>query len=107
MPSQLEESLAFQLKVLARNFPIPTREYRFHPPRKWRFDFAWTAQHLAVEVEGGTWVNGRHTRGSSFAADCEKYNTAILDGWRVLKFTGAMIESGEAVTVIIQALNAS
>ena len=61
-------------------------EHRFHPTRRWRFDFAFVAQRLAVEVEGGVWTGGRHTRGYGYAADCEKYNEATRLGWRVLRF---------------------
>ena len=80
------------------------REYRFHPVRRWRFDFALPERRLAVEVEGGTWTGGRHTRGSGFEKDCEKYNQAVLLGWRVLRFTPGAIKSGEALTTIEQVL---
>lgn len=61
-------------------------EHRFHPTRKWRFDFAWPSHQVAVEVEGGAFSGGRHTRGMGFVADCEKYNAAVLAGWLVLRF---------------------
>lgn len=64
------------------------REHQF-AGRKWRFDIAWPELMVAVELEGGHWTgNSRHTRGSGFAADCEKYSTAAALGWRVLRFTG-------------------
>jgi very-short-patch-repair endonuclease len=63
----------------------PIAEYRFHAVRKWRFDFAWPANEVALEVEGGIWTNGRHTRGAGFARDLEKYNTAAAMGWRILR----------------------
>ena len=62
------------------------REHRFHPKRKWRFDFAIPHQRIAIEVEGGIYTQGRHTRGSGFSKDCEKYNTATAMGWAVLRF---------------------
>lgn len=61
-------------------------EHKFHPVRRWRFDFAFVAQKLAIEVEGGVWTGGRHTRGYGYAADCEKYNAATLLGWSVLRY---------------------
>jgi very-short-patch-repair endonuclease len=100
--SDIEETLAWH--ILIARLPAPEREVRFHPTRKWRFDFAWREQRLAVEVEGGTWAGGRHTRGEGFAEDCTKYNAATLAGWRVLRFTSEMVESGEAVQAIEQAL---
>ena len=77
--------------------PEPLAEFRFHPERRWRFDFAWPAEQLAIEVEGGTYTRGRHNRPVGFAQDCEKYNSAALLGWRVLRYTGAMIRSGKAL----------
>jgi very-short-patch-repair endonuclease len=88
------------LHLRAAGLPEPIREYRFHPSRRWRFDFAWPAAMLAVEVEGGSWIHGRHVRGRGFEADCEKYNVAVLLGWRILRFTPAMIESGAALSAI-------
>lgn len=63
------------------------KEYRFHPKRKWRFDYAFPAVKLALEVEGGVWTRGRHTRPQGFLNDIEKYNTATLLGWRILRTT--------------------
>lgn len=85
----------------------PQKEYRFHPERRWRFDFAFPERKLAVEVEGGTWNGGRHTRGAGFAADCEKYNAAVLLGWRVLRFDSKAVTSGQAISTVIQALEAN
>jgi len=62
-------------------------EFMFHPTRKWRFDYAIPAAQVAIEVEGGAYTQGRHTRGRGFEADMEKYNTAEAMGWHVLRFT--------------------
>jgi very-short-patch-repair endonuclease len=96
--SHLEDTLLLQMRMVG--LPEPRREYCFCLDRRWRFDFAFPDANLAVEVEGATWVNGRHSRGNGFEKDCAKYNTAALLGWRVLKFTGGMIGNGEAITVI-------
>lgn len=72
--------------------------------RDWRFDFAWPKRKIALEVEGGTWSRGRHTRGSGFEKDCEKYNEATLLGWRVMRVTGNMVKDGRALQVIERAL---
>ena len=93
--SALESRMALHIRALG--LPEPECEYRFARPRQWRFDFAWPALLLAVEVEGGSWSGGRHTSGAGFAADCEKYNEATLRGWRVLRVTGAHVKSGAAV----------
>lgn len=99
--SQLEDSLAFQIRAVG--LPAPEREYRFHDKRRWRADFAWPDAKLIVEVEGAIWTGGRHTRGAGYEKDAEKYNTAALDGWTVLRFTGNMIKSGLAIQQIQRA----
>ena len=71
-------------------------EYVFFEGRRFRFDFAWPNFLIAVEIEGGTYSMGRHTRGSGFAKDCEKYNLAALDGWQVYRFTTGMVKDGSA-----------
>ena len=97
-----EATLLFHIR--AAQLPPPEQEYRFHPTRRWRFDFAWSACKVAVEVEGGTWTGGRHTRGSGFEKDCEKYNAAALLGWRVLRFTTVMVEDGRALAAVEEIL---
>jgi len=76
--------LFFRMLAIAR-LPEPETEVSFHPSRKWRFDYAWPAAKIALEVEGGVWTQGRHTRGSGFVKDMDKYNAAAVLGWRVLR----------------------
>lgn len=90
MISTLERTFLFNWRALGG--PALKAEYRFNDRRKWRFDFACPTHRLAVEVEGGQWTGGRHTRGGGFQADCEKYNAATLAGWRVFRFTGPMLK---------------
>jgi very-short-patch-repair endonuclease len=73
------------------NGPAMVAELRFHPGRRWRFDFANADARVAIELEGGVWSGGRHTRGSGFVADCEKYNAAALYGWTVFRLTRQQI----------------
>ena len=63
------------------------KEYKFHPKRRWRFDYAIPEHKIALEVEGGVWTGGRHIRAQGFLGDMEKYNTATLMGWRVFRTT--------------------
>lgn len=88
--------------------PLPDElEYRFAKSegRQWRADGAYLSPHfLLIEVDGGTWSGGRHSQGAGFQGDAEKLNCAAILGWRVLRFTGPMIRSGEAVRTIKRAL---
>lgn len=92
------------LQIRGIGLPWPVEEFRFHPKRKWRFDLAWPDRKLAVEIEGGTWARGRHTRGKGFRGDCEKYNEALFLGWRVLRVTTGMVNDGTALGYIERAL---
>jgi hypothetical protein len=82
----------------------PEREYFFHLTRRFRFDFAFVSEMLAVEIEGGAWSAGRHTRGRGFTDDCVKYNLAAVMGWRVLRFTTEMVKDGTAIRQVEEAL---
>jgi very-short-patch-repair endonuclease len=90
--------------IAAGLLPRAEVEYRFHATRMWRVDFAWPDILIAVEVEGGTWAEGRHTRGDGFLADLEKYNALALDGWCLLRFVTEQCEDGTAVDVISAAI---
>lgn len=94
-------------KVLAQlvGFPDPTTELLFHPKRKWRFDYAWEEQKLALEVHGGIHSGGRHTRGRGFVEDRAKMNEATLLGWTVLEVTPEHIKSGQLRAWLLAAFN--
>ncbi len=96
--SALEDLLERHIRLTG--LPPPEREYRFHPRRRWRFDFAWPRYMLAVEVDGGIYSRGRHVRGGGFERDAEKRNAAVIAGWRVLHFTPRLVRSGAAVQAI-------
>lgn len=89
----------------AAGWPVPEREVKFHPDRKWRADYWWYAgsQHpfqkaTALEIEGGVWTRGRHTRGKGFVADMEKYNTMTAMGIRLIRLTPQQLGNGELET---------
>jgi very-short-patch-repair endonuclease len=77
------------------------REYRFNPDRRWRSDFCYPDFKLLVEIEGGTWIRGAHTRAARYSKDCEKYNWAAIHGWKVLRFTSDMVKSGRCRETMI------
>lgn len=76
------------------------KEYKFHPTRKWRFDYAIPAHKIALEVEGGVWTGGRHTSPKGFLGDMEKYNTATAMGWRLLRTTPERLCSNETLQMV-------
>ena len=99
-----EELLALHIRAV--KLPSPMREYQFCE-RKWRFDFYFPSRRLGVEVDGGNAMAviskngkavaiGRHTK----ADDYRKLNEAQILGYSVIRFTPAMVKSGEAVAVL-------
>ena len=92
------------VKWFAEHQLIAVPEYRFHAIRKWRFDFIFKP-NIALEVEGGVWTGGRHTRGTGFKADIEKYNMAVELGWRILRCVPDDLCTMETVLMIKRAMN--
>lgn len=123
----------FALHIRARKLPEPRS--RFHPEGElrfmagevitrqnrrlkrrtaspsWRFDFAWPAYMIAVEVEGvsvrkgadgKTQLGGRHAHITGFKDDCEKYAWAAVMGWRVLRFEQSQVVKGFAVDMVVR-----
>ena len=82
----LEMSFLNHWRLMYPTLPAPTSQHRFHDERKWRFDFAWIEWKLAVEIQGGSFVQGGHNRGAQQAKDYEKQREAVRLGWRVLPF---------------------
>ncbi len=90
--------------LVAKGVPAPVPEYRFHPVRRWRADWCFEGARLLVEIDGGAWTRGRHTRGRGFIEDIRKSNEAMLLGWRLLRVTPQMVQSGEVVALVLQAM---
>lgn len=100
--SQLELMLLHRLE--RAGLPRPETQAQIIPGRKFAFDFAYRAEKLAIEVQGGIWTNGAHARGSGVKRDCLKAALAVSLGWRVLPVDDSMIKDGQAVELIAQAL---
>ena len=84
----------FELLWAALGGPPLESQFRFHPTRKWRADFAHLPSRTLIEIEGGVWVGGRHNRGRGFLADAEKYFEAAMEGWRVIRLVDRQLSLG-------------
>ena len=93
--SELEDVFAAQLDAVGLDGYV--REYQAIPGRRFRFDFCWVKERLAVEIQGGTYSRGAHARPLGIKRDYEKGNLAIKYGWRVLQFDADMVKSGQAL----------
>lgn len=112
--SQLEDLLSLQLRAhkipQVREFPFAAdhvgvgrgvrQRLKDAGLKNWRFDFAFIEQKIAVEIEGGAWIGGRHTRGKGFSDDLRKHNSAVMLGWFVYRCDGEMIKDGTAIKTI-------
>ena len=83
---------------------MPEAEHKFHDTRKWRFDFAWVKQKVALEVDGGVWVQGRHSRGSGLVKEHEKMNHAAALGYLVFRCTPQSVTDLAVYGLIKEAL---
>jgi hypothetical protein len=94
----------FAALLRAQKLPLPLTEHRFHSTRRWRFDYAWIEYRVALEVEGGVWIGGRHTTGAGFVKDMEKYNEAACMGWRIIRCQPKQLCKLETIDTIRRAL---
>lgn len=99
----IEDILKAQLEASGLGFF--TREFRFHPVRRWRADFAFEEQRVLIEVHGGTYSGGRHVQGKGYAEDREKANTAQESGWMMLEFDTNHVKKGHAIECICRILS--
>lgn len=115
--SQSTIEALFYNQVSLPGFATCESEHRFHPERRWRFDFVFPKYNLAVEIEGGTYSHGRrnklghtmksrHLTPTGFYQDCEKYAEAAIQGWSVLRFDSRMVREGSAFDYTLRALEA-
>ena len=81
------------------------KEYRFHPVRRWRFDYCIKSKMVALEIEGAVYQNGRHQRASGFLKDMEKYNEAAIMGWFLIRVTPQDVEKNKEIELIDRILN--
>jgi very-short-patch-repair endonuclease len=95
LPEGSKHETHFMQLWAALNGPELTREHKFMPDRKFRFDFAYIPQRVAIECEGFG-----HSRQNRYTSDVEKYNLAALEGWKVYRLTGKMINIDELQKVI-------
>ena len=103
MKRDYKQELMLFLECLA--FPyVLIAEFKFHPTRKWRFDYAYKTPKIAIEYEGMPYrvAKSGHSTIKGYTSDLEKYNEACILGWKVLRFNAKMIENGLAFNQIEQ-----
>lgn len=88
---------------LVTNKPWPFEpEHKFHPERRWRFDWACSELRLALELDGVTYFGkslGGHQTAKGIEGDLEKRNAAVELGWVVLHYTQRQVEKDPVGTI--------
>ncbi len=105
MANKIEQAVRGRLlwHIMATGLPSPQTEYPFpgiSGTKRYRFDLAWPEERIAVEIDGAIWRQGRHTRGAGYINDRIKDCEATVLGWRVLRVTAEMVDSGDAVAYL-------
>lgn len=75
---------------------VPEFKFAAALKREFRADIGYPQEHLLIELEGGNWTRGRHTRGQGYEKDCEKYSIASILGYTLIRVTYGMIQDGRA-----------
>ncbi len=104
MPAMTFSDELLRAQLREAGLPEPVCEHRFCPGRRFRFDWAWVEQRVALELEGGVWSRGRHVRPRGYERDCIKYSLAAILGWRVIRVTTGMLHDGRALDLVRRAL---
>ncbi len=87
----------------AHGWPEPVAEVALIPGRRFRCDLVWEAERIVCEVQGGSFVAGRHSRGVGQLRDFEKLNLLTLGGWRVLQISPRQVTDGTLVGLLSRA----
>jgi hypothetical protein len=83
------------------------REFYFAlPKRRWRSDWHILTTNVLVEFEGGLFAKDKigHGNVGGILRDIEKYNSAALLGYVVIRITPMHVSSGQALTWVEQAV---
>ena len=89
------------LRILPLTSSDWVQEFKFHPKRKWRFDFACPVYKIAVEFEGGVFTEGGHVHGAMYSKNCDKYNAATILGWHILRYTAKHLSAKNGEFMIV------
>lgn len=92
--SKLEEKFLVLFTEAAPEITIE-RQAKVIQGRKFAYDFCLPKQRVLIEIQGGTFSGGRHTRGNGYSADCEKLRLATFDNWRILWYDSKSINTEE------------
>jgi hypothetical protein len=112
--SQYERHVEWQLS--AAGVPAWEKEFRFalEQGRQYRWDWAWPAEKVALELDGGRFLGRGGAAGAmskraplgyhGSVEDYRKRNLGNLLGWTILTYNPEQLRTGELVTELMLAL---
>jgi very-short-patch-repair endonuclease len=103
--NRAEEAFAYWCRAL--KLPMPQRNFRFHPTRRFEIDWAWPTLKVGIEIQGGIWVGGAHARPMNIVRDMTKHNLLLDFGWRVWHYTPKEVVDGIAAEHLDKVLRAA
>jgi len=59
--------------------------------RKFRYDYFLPKLQTAIEINGGSYIGGRHNFGEGYERDLMKFNLTMAIGLRLFQFTYSML----------------
>lgn len=71
--------------------------------KRYRGDFAHIPSRSIIEIQGGTYMRGRHVTGSGYERDARKYNLAMMSGWKVYLLTSTTATDAKWIEMIGEA----
>jgi very-short-patch-repair endonuclease len=98
----------FEVQMKLSGIQVET-EFIFASPRKWRSDYRVKNTKVLIEFEGGLFAKGKqgHSSVSGILRDMEKYNSAALLGYTVIRIAPNHVTSGQALKWVEEAIGAT
>lgn len=97
--------LAFVQQLAEAGLPAPTREAYFALPRRWRIDFAYVEQKIAIEYQGIYGAkNASHASIAGLMRDYRKFTELSLRGWTLILIDANSVRTKEALQWVERAL---
>lgn len=84
------QGIAQQYVVKSKRHQTPERKLA----KTYKIDFAFQELKLAIEIQGGTYRNGRHNRGKGYAEDRKRIRDLQYMDWVVLEYTTDDLQPG-------------
>ena len=82
-------------------------EFKFaKPQRAWRSDIAFPTVKVAIEIQGGNWLYGRHCNPASLPSEYEKQNGYCVRGWYCLYADWSMFATDSFAQQVIDTIKA-